>query len=244
MVTFGVPNNKVLDKFASKQTQKRFEELVTKVEKHSRLAENQNSTVKIFWGFVCMILVLLLGIACASFLADHEPSAAEQTQKLCLELANKLMDNSAQTTVDTFLSSKRNTFVNLSALTVPIKSKTNSAAEDEDEQWIILLGNAVNSLDRKVMLPKLFFFLTCILGIAVMIFTAKSKLDTRKSYQRVCDLLNKENQDYFCKQGYIWSIDHKLSQLVVTRSHDLRTSLDIQVKHLELTVEWCGSAIE
>lgn len=229
MVTFGVPNNKELDKFATKPTQKRFEELVTKVEKQSKLAENLNSTIKIVYGLVGVTLLLLIGVAVATYSSHQEPSIAEQRQKEYLELANKLLENSSQNNLDTFLNVSAKTLTDPSLLKPTPTNTVKDNTPDDDEYWIILIGKTVNSLDRKVMLPKLFFFVTCILGIGVMILTAKSKLDKRKSYQRVCDLLNRENQEYFCKQGYIWSIDHNLTQLVVTRSHESRDTQEHQV---------------
>jgi hypothetical protein len=97
-------------------------------------------------------------------------------------------------------------------------NKTSTIGDDEKTAQILL--KAFNSLSRKNTLPKLLVFLICWLLTSPMILLTKIRKDRRVAFRNVCSLLNIENEMYFCKRGYLWSINHNVTKLRLIKTHD------------------------
>jgi len=186
--------------------------LVDKVE----IASNFNAESKVNR---CMLRIFATGIfilvtmsvMAAVHQKDDTQSQTISDEQLETFISQQLVQNSSSPLVQKLMQQKED-------LSKRSRDESTSGVED-DEKTAQFLAKAFQSIDKKTNLPKLVLALILWFIAGPLIYFAKLRQDNRKAFKNISTLLNIENDLYFCKKGYLWSIDHNVSRLKLTKTH-------------------------
>jgi hypothetical protein len=167
--------------------------------------------------FIAIVLVVLCIVA-ASKSADTSSKPTETTEQLEQQMGLSFMKNSSYEFVHQSLKQKSEESKRAIERAISEYNKTSAIGDDEKTAQILL--RTYNSINRKNTLPKLLCILIWLLLTCPLMLYTKIRNDQRVAYKNVSSLLIIENEMYFCKRGYLWSIDHHVSKLKLIKTHD------------------------
>lgn len=193
--------------------------LVDKVEISTNFRREIQKIKRIIQFNVCMVLVLvILSIVAASKSDKSEEINVPSREQLERQMGITFMQNSSYEFTHDSLKQKSEEAKRAIEQAISDYNKTSTIEDDEKTAQILL--RTLNSINRKNTLPKLLCILISWLLTAPLILLTKIRNDRGVAYKNVCSLLNIENEMYFCKRGYLWSIDHNVSKLKLCKTHD------------------------
>lgn len=112
----------------------------------------------------------------------------------------------------------------------------NKTSVEDDEKTAQILLRTYNSIIRKRSLPKLLLLLVTWLMFCPLFIINKYRRDTQLAFQNVTSLLNIENELYFCKKGFVWSVDHTVCMLRLVRTHDPKSFEAVMLERREQVI--------
>ena len=193
-----------------------LESLVDKVELASNFDAESRLNRKLVKMFVFAIIIIVsLSVLASLHKGDESSSQSLSQEQLDLQETQSLFQNSSLALINKLISQKDAVIKN--------RSRTKEDTVEDDEKTAQYIARFFESIDRKTSLPKLLLALIFSIISGPLIYLAKLRQDDRKAFKSISTLLNIENDLYFCRKGYLWSIDHNVSRLKLTKTHSSKT---------------------
>ncbi len=192
--------------------------LVDKVELASNFMREvkTNNCMMRFYAFgIAILLAFLILATVRSEKDDSSPGLTREEQSVLT--ASKLFQNSSAEMATSIFEDEDTDGRNSTAQMAAEESGTGI---EDDEKTAQMIAKLLKSLDRENALPRIMLALVIWLITGPVIFFGKKYKDIRVAYRNITQLLNLENELYFCRKGYFWSIDQDVTQLKLIKTHD------------------------
>ena len=192
--------------------------LVDKVEISSNFNREQqnNRCMKRTYAFIIALLLAL--VILSTVRSERDDTVIVSREDIHMQIISKMYKNSSMVFINSLIEDSYNESGR--STSQQIMSEETSGVVEDDEKTAQIIAKLVKSLDRENALPKIMLMLILWVITGQMIYMAKKHRDLRIAYRNITHLINIENELYFCRKGYIWSIDHKVAQLKLSKTHD------------------------